>query len=66
LVLHGADDPAVPPAQVQGFIDEMRAAKVDWQLVSYGGAVHSFTDLMPIIRRAINIIRSLPSVLIRR
>jgi dienelactone hydrolase len=21
----------------------MRAAKVDWQLVSYGGAVHSFT-----------------------
>jgi len=44
LVLHGADDPAVPPAQVEGFINEMRAAKVDWQLVSYGGAVHSFTD----------------------
>jgi len=44
LVLHGADDPAVPPAQVEGFIDEMRAAKVDWQLISYGGAVHSFTD----------------------
>lgn len=44
LVLHGADDPAVPPAQVDGFMKEMKAAKVDWQLVSYGGAVHSFTD----------------------
>ena len=22
----------------------MRAGKVDWQLVAYGGAVHSFTD----------------------
>ncbi|MDH1262805.1 dienelactone hydrolase family protein [Pseudomonas sp. GD03944] len=44
LVLHGADDPAVPPAQVEGFIAEMTAAKADWQLVSYGGAVHSFTD----------------------
>ncbi|MES2819035.1 MAG: dienelactone hydrolase family protein [Pseudomonadota bacterium] len=44
LVLHGADDPAVPQAQVEGFIAEMKAAKTDWQLVSYGGAVHSFTD----------------------
>lgn len=44
LVLHGADDPAVPQAQVDGFIAEMKAAKTDWQLVSYGGAVHSFTS----------------------
>lgn len=44
LVLHGADDPAVPQAQVDGFVAEMKAAEVDWQLVSYGGAVHSFTD----------------------
>jgi len=44
LVLHGADDPAVPQAQVDGFVAEMKAAKTDWQLVSYGGAVHSFTD----------------------
>lgn len=44
LVLHGADDPSVPPEQVEGFMEEMRAADVDWQLVSYGGAVHSFTD----------------------
>ncbi|HJX59722.1 MAG TPA: dienelactone hydrolase family protein [Thermodesulfobacteriota bacterium] len=44
LVLHGADDPAVPPDQVMAFQDEMRKAGVDWYFVSYGGAVHSFTN----------------------
>ncbi|MFH1810584.1 MAG: dienelactone hydrolase family protein [Pseudomonadota bacterium] len=44
LALHGADDPYVPAAEVQGFEDEMRGAGVDWQLVKLGGAVHSFTD----------------------
>jgi len=44
LVLHGADDPAVPPDQVIAFQDELRKAGVDWQMVSYGGAVHSFTN----------------------
>lgn len=44
LVLHGADDPYVPTEQVQAFEAEMREAGVDWQLISYGGAVHSFTD----------------------
>lgn len=44
LALHGADDPFVPAAEVAGFEQEMRDAGVDWQLVSYGGAVHSFTD----------------------
>ncbi|WP_137817232.1 dienelactone hydrolase family protein [Pseudomonas sp. 2FG] len=44
LVLHGANDPAVPQAQVDGFVAEMKAAKTDWQLVSYGGAVHSFSN----------------------
>jgi dienelactone hydrolase len=44
LVLHGADDPAVPPEQVIAFQDEMRKANVDWQMVCYGGAVHSFTN----------------------
>ena len=44
LVLHGADDPNVPPDEVLAFEKEMRDAKVDWQLVAYGGAVHSFTD----------------------
>lgn len=44
LVLHGDADPYVPPAQVHAFLDEMRAAKADWQMVRFGGAVHSFTD----------------------
>jgi dienelactone hydrolase len=43
LVLHGADDPNVPPEQVAAFEKEMRDGGVDWQLVKYGGAVHSFT-----------------------
>ncbi|HSM93030.1 MAG TPA: dienelactone hydrolase family protein [Anaeromyxobacteraceae bacterium] len=44
LALHGADDPFVTEAAVKGFEDEMRAAKVDWQLVKYSGAVHGFTN----------------------
>lgn len=44
LVLHGADDPFVPEEQLKGFENEMRQANVDWQLISYGGAVHSFTN----------------------
>ena len=44
LVLHGASDPLVPNEQLPAFEDEMNAAGVDWQLLSYGGAVHSFTD----------------------
>jgi dienelactone hydrolase len=44
LALHGADDPFVPAPEVAGFEDEMRKAGVDWELVKYGGAVHSFTN----------------------
>ena len=43
IAFHGADDPFVPAAQVAGFQEEMRKAGVDWQLVAFGGAVHSFT-----------------------
>ena len=43
LVLHGADDPVVPRDEVLAFEEEMRQAGVDWQMVFYGGAVHSFT-----------------------
>ena len=44
LALHGADDPFVPPAQVAAFQEEMRTAKLDWEFVSYGNAVHAFTN----------------------
>lgn len=44
LVLHGADDPHVPPAEVEAFHREMKAADVDYEFVAYPGAVHSFTQ----------------------
>ena len=44
LALCGADDPHVSAKDLAAFEDEMRQAKVDWELVEYGGAVHSFTD----------------------
>jgi len=44
LALHGADDPGVPPKDVEAFQNELRGVKADWQLVAYGNSVHSFTD----------------------
>ncbi len=45
LALAGADDPYVPAAEVAAFQEEMKGAGgIDWQLVSFGNAVHSFTD----------------------
>ncbi len=43
-MLHGADDPFNSKDNIAAFQDEMRNAKVDWQMVEYGGAVHSFTE----------------------
>jgi dienelactone hydrolase len=45
LVLHGADDPIVPDQEIEAFMKEMKAqSQVDWQFVSFSGAVHSFTN----------------------
>ncbi|HOE95721.1 MAG TPA: dienelactone hydrolase family protein [Candidatus Sumerlaeota bacterium] len=44
LVLHGGDDPAVPPADLTAYIEGLKAAGADWEVVIYGGAVHSFTN----------------------
>jgi len=44
LICHGADDPFTTPANLAAFEDEMRQANVDWVLIKYGGAVHSFTQ----------------------
>ena len=44
LVCTGADDPFVPVAQVNALAEEMTKAGVDWQIISYGGTVHSFTN----------------------
>jgi dienelactone hydrolase len=44
LALHGADDPFVKPEEVAAFEEEMRKGGVDWEVVKYGDAVHSFTN----------------------
>lgn len=46
LACHGADDPYVKPGELAAFEAEMRDGKVDWRLIQYGGAVHSFTQPM--------------------
>ncbi len=46
LACHGGDDPFVPAKDLAAFEDEMRSANVDWRLIKYGGAVHSFTQPM--------------------
>ena len=45
LVLHGERDPMVPLEMVDNFQKEMTDANADWQLHSYGGTYHSFTNL---------------------
>lgn len=44
LVLHGYDDPMVPPQQVNDFCQEMTEAKADWQVHMYGHVQHAFTN----------------------
>lgn len=43
-VFNGEADPIVPPEQVDAFKTEMANAKADWQLVSYPGVKHTFTN----------------------
>ena len=45
LALHGAIDPYVAPTDVAAFEEEMKTNKVDYQLIKYGGTVHSFTEV---------------------
>jgi dienelactone hydrolase len=47
LALAGADDPFQKAEDLTAFESEMRDAKVDWQIVFYGDAVHSFTQPDP-------------------
>lgn len=44
LVCHGADDPNVPPTEVEAFNAEMKAAGVKHEFIAYPGAVHAFTQ----------------------
>lgn len=44
LVCHGAADPFIKTDEMLTFIAGMNASGADWQMHSYGGAVHSFTN----------------------
>ena len=44
LVCNGADDKSVTNEDIQNFEKEMRDGKADWEFISYGNAVHSFTN----------------------
>lgn len=44
LVLHGWDDPMVPPDDVVAFSREMTEAGADWQVQIHGGAMHAFMN----------------------
>ncbi len=44
LALHGAADPVTPKPQMDALEAELTAAGVDWQVMTFGHAVHSFCD----------------------
>jgi len=44
LVLHGSKDPVSPKSQRDSFEAEMDAAGAKWQMLSFGGLVHSFSE----------------------
>lgn len=44
LVLHGQDDPMVPPAEIGTFAEEMKRVDAEWELHAYPGVVHAFTN----------------------
>ena len=44
LAIHGSDDPVTPKPMMDAFEAELTDARVDWQVMMFGGAVHSFCD----------------------
>jgi len=46
LICHGADDPFVRVKDIDAMKKELNDAKADWQMISYSGAVHAFTQPM--------------------
>ena len=44
LAIHGSADPVTPKPMMDALEDELTKAKVDWQVMMFGGAVHSFCD----------------------
>jgi dienelactone hydrolase len=44
VAFHGAIDPFVKEVDLKAFEDEMKTNNINYQLIKYAGAVHSFTD----------------------
>lgn len=44
LAIHGSADPVTPKPQMDSLEAELTEAKVDWQVMLFGQAVHSFCD----------------------
>ena len=44
LVLHGYEDPMIPPTQLLAFAEEMQRTQANWELCAYGKAMHAFTN----------------------
>ena len=44
LAIHGSADPITPKPMMDALEEELTNAKVDWQVMMFGGAVHSFCD----------------------
>jgi dienelactone hydrolase len=44
LAIHGTADPVTPMPMMYAFTEELTKAGTDWQLLTVGGVVHSFSD----------------------
>ncbi len=44
LICHGAVDPFIKPEEIDAFKKAVDAGKLDYQFISYAGAVHAFTN----------------------
>ena len=44
LICHGAADPFIKPEAVSAYLAAMNNTGIDWQMIAYGGAKHSFTN----------------------
>ncbi len=44
LICHGAADPMTKPEAIQNYIAVMEKTGLDWVMIIYGGAKHSFTN----------------------
>ena len=44
LAIHGSADPITPKPMMDALQDELTKAKIDWQVMMFGDAVHSFCD----------------------